>query len=253
MRRSARGVARRLNQLAGIFAGAGVPLTWGTFGRSLFSFHNGPPGCITLGPGCSETDAGDRRSGFDLNYRVPGLRNWVTFYTDSFTDDQFSPVAYFDRSANSAGLYFPRLPKLPKFSLRVEGVYTDNPIGGNVCCGCYYWNDRFKNGYTDYGNLMGSWIGRDGQGAQAWLTYWQSPRNSVQFQYRHQKVSQQFVPNGGTVNDGGVEASFWLGRELSVSAVLQYEKWSFPVLRPGPTSNFTSSVQLTYWPRWRVH
>ena len=66
-------------------------------------------------------------------------------------------------------------------------------------------------------------------------------------------VARDFVPGGGTVNDGGVDASLWLGRSLSISAAVQYEKWSFAVLRPGPTSNFASSVELTYWPRWRIH
>jgi membrane-associated phospholipid phosphatase len=239
--------------LTTLFAGAGVPFNWTTFGRTLYSTSTGNPGCYYIGPGCSAVDPGDRRSGFNMSYRLPGLRNWVTFYTDSFTDDQFSPVAYFDRSANSAGLYFARLPKLPNISLRVEGVYTDNPLGGNLCCGFYYFNDRYRSGYTNYGNLMGSWIGRQGQGAQAWLTYWESPRNSVQFEYRHQKVSAQFIPDGGTLNDAGVTANFQLRPDMSVAAFLQYEKWNFPILRPEPTSDFTTSVQFTYWPHWRIH
>lgn len=236
-----------------LFAGEGVPFTTKTFLRSMFSTGNGTPGCFEISAVCPRIDPGDRRSGFDMSYRLPGLRNWVTFYTDSYTDDQLTPVAYFDRSANSAGLYFSHLPKLPKVDLRLEGLYTDNPIGGAVCCGFYYSNIRYRNGYTNDGNPIGSWVGRDGQGEQAWLTYWRGPRTYVRFRYRHQQVSQQFVPNGGKVNDGGVEAGIWLGRELSISASLQYEKWDFPVLRPGPTSNFTSSVQFTYWPRWRVH
>src|SRR6185437_2348500 len=32
----------------------------------------------------------------------------------------------------------------------------------------FYINSRFKSGYTNGGNLIGSWIGREGQGAQAW-------------------------------------------------------------------------------------
>jgi len=236
-----------------LFAGEGVPFTTKTFLRSMFSTGNGTPGCFEISAVCPRIDPGDRRSGFDMSYRLPGLRNWVTFYTDSYTDDQLTPVAYFDRSANSAGLYFSHLPKLPKVDLRLEGLYTDNPIGGAVCCGFYYSNIRYRNGYTNDGNLIGSWVGRDGQGEQAWLTYWRGPRTYVRFRYRHQQVSQQFVPNGGKVNDGGVEAGIWLGREVSISASLQYEKWDFPVLRPGPTSNFASSVQFTYWPRWRVH
>lgn len=239
-----------------LFAGAGVPFTAKTFLRSMFSTSNGPPGCYKIGPGCPRVDPGDRRSGFDLTYRLPWVRNWATFYTDSFSDDEISPLAYFDRSANSAGLYFSHLPKLPKFDLRLEGEYSDNPIanpGNNLCCGFYYFNGRYRNGYTNDGNLMGSWVGRDGKGEQAWLTYWAGPRSYIRLNYRHQKVSQQFVPYGGTINDGGVEARFRLGREFSVSAWLQYESWHFPVLRPGPTSDLTSSVQFTYWPRWRLH
>ena len=239
-----------------LFAGAGVPFTTKTFLSSMFSTGNGTPGCFTISAICPRIDPGDRRSGFDMTYRLPGLRNWATFYTDSFSDDQLSPLAYFDRSANSAGLYFSHLPKLPRFDLRLEGVYTDNPIGNatnNLCCGFYYFNGRYVDGYTNDGDLLGSWIGRDGQGEQAWLTYWQTPRSYVRFHYRHQEVSQQFVPYGGKLNDGGLEASFWMGQDLSVSASLQYEKWNFPVLRPGLTSNITTSVQLTYWPRWRMH
>lgn len=241
--------------VTGLFAGEGVPFNTRTFLRSLFSTGNGTPGCYQISAICPKIDPGDRRSGFDMTYRLPGLRNWATFYADSFSDDEISPIAYFDRSANSAGLYFSHLPKLPKFDLRLEGVYTDNPIGNqsnNLCCGFYYFNGRYRNGYTNDGNLMGSWVGRDGQGEQAWLTYWEGPRSYIRFRYRHQQVSHQFVPFGGRLDDGGIEASFWLGRKLSVSAALQFEKWNFPVLRPGPTSDFMSSVQLTYWPRWRI-
>ena len=235
-----------------IFAGAGVPFTWSTFGRSLFSLGNGNPGCYYIGPRCSQIDPGDRRTGFDMTYRLPFLRNWVTFYTDSFSDDEFSPVAYFDRSANSAGLYFNRLPGLPQIDLRVEGVYTDNPLGGDLCCGFYYFNDRYRSGYTNDAHLIGSWVGRDGQGIQAWLTYWNSPKSYIQFGYRHQKVSHQFIPYGGTINDGSVKGDWWLRKDLEVSGLLQYERWDFPVLSPGQQTDFTTSVQLTFWPRWGV-
>ncbi len=236
-----------------LFAGAGIPFTPKTFLRSLLSTGNGPPGCYQISSICPRIDPGDRRTGFDLTYRLPFLRNWATFYTDSFSEDEFSPLAYFDRSANSAGLYFPHLPKLPKFDLRLEGVYTNSPIGGLYSHGYFYFNDRYRNGYTNDGYLMGSWIGREGQGEQAWLTYWRTPQSYIQFQYRHETVGPGFVPGGGIINDGGVKASYWIGRAVSISALLQYEKWSFPILRPGPTSDITSSVQLTYWPRWRLH
>ena len=145
----------------------------------------------------------------DWSYRVPKFRNWVTFYGDAFTDDQISPIAYFDRSAIRGGLYFSRLPRLPKLDLRVEGVYTDLPAGGQLSHGFFYSNDRYLNGYTSQGQLLGSWIGREGQGAQGWANYWFSARNRLQFNYRHQKVSRQFVTGGGTLTDVGVREDYW--------------------------------------------
>ncbi len=228
-----------------IYGGPGYPLTPHTFLRSLFSTTNDKAG--------SPNKPGDRRSGFDMTYRLPFVRNWATFYVDSFVDDQFSPVAYFDRACNSAGLYFARLPRLQKFDLRLEGVYSDSPLGGLYDHGYFYANYTWRYGYRNAGNLLGSWIGRQGQGEQAWLTYWPTPRSDLQFQFRHETVGQGFIPGGGTINDGGVKANFWLRPDLSVTAFLQDEKWSFPVLRPGPQSNVTASVQLTFWPRWSFH
>lgn len=242
----------------GLFAGAGVPLTFKTLVHSVFRpfFKNGPPGCYNVGPGCPGMDPGDGRTGFDMTYRLPFLRNWVTFYTDSFSEDEVNPIAYFDRSANSAGLYFARLPKLPKITLRMEGVFTDLPYANtpnNLCCGYFYWNSRYRSGYTNDGNLMGSWVGRDGQGFEGWLTYWRDARDSVQLEFRHQKVSHQFLPYGGTVTDGGIQADWWFPKHLEVSANLQYERWIFPILATGQHSDFTTSVQITYRPRWRLH
>jgi hypothetical protein len=96
---------------------------------------------------------------------------------------------------------------------------------------------------------MGSWMGRQGQGAQAWTTYWFSPRNKLQFGFRHQKVSREFIPNGGTLADANVRAEFWPRSSFSLSASVQYEMWNFPVIAPTRQSNVTSSVQLSFWPK----
>jgi Capsule assembly protein Wzi/PAP2 superfamily len=223
-----------------IFSGPGEPFTPHKFFSSLFSLGNAPPG--------SPSDPGDRRSGFNLSYRLPFVRNWVTFYADGFAEDQFSPVAYWDRSAWVSGLYMPQLPYLRKLDLRVEGVYTDLTIGGNVGDGFFYFNSRYLNGYTNKGNLMGSWIGRDGQGAQVWSTYWFSPRNKLQFDFRHQKVSKQFIPGGGTVTDGGVNADFLVRSKFSVTGSVQYERWDFPVIASTRRNDVSTSLQFTYWP-----
>jgi hypothetical protein len=133
--------------------------------------------------------------------------------------------------------------------LRAEGTYTDLPIGGNVAHGFFYFNDTWRNGYTNNGDLIGSWIGRQGQGAQAWATYHFSARRSLQFDFRHQKVSAQFVPNGGTLADAGVHTEFEIKPQLSVSGGIQYERWDFPLLDAQRRSNVTTSIQFTWRPK----
>jgi len=228
-----------------LFAGQGVPFTTHTYLKSIFRFGtNGPPG--------TPQDPGDSRSGFDLSYRLPFLRNWATFYADGFSDDQFSPVAYWDRSSWTGGLYFSHLPKVPKLDLRLEGVYSDVPAGGAIGHGFFYWNDRYVSGYTNEGNLLGSWVGRDGQGAQVWTNYWFTPKNRLQLYFRHFKVSQQFLPGGGTLADFGVHGDLWTGPRFGFSANAQFETWTMPSIRPGQQTVFSSSLQVTYQPKpWR--
>jgi hypothetical protein len=225
----------------GLFAGQGVPFTLHTFTKSFLGAGNGSPGTVN--------DPGDRRSGMDWTYRVPKLRNWATFYGDAFADDQYSPIAYWDRSAIRAGLFFSHVPRIPKLDLRFEGVYTDLPAGGALSHGFFYWNTRYLNGYTSQGQLLASWIGRQGQGAQAWANYWFSARNRLQFNYRHQKVSWQFIPGGGTLTDLGVRGDYWLRPNLGLSAWVQYERWLFPVIQPNSARNVTTAVEVQFQPQ----
>ncbi len=226
-----------------IFAGANVPFTFHTYFKSIFSYHNLPP--------LSLQKPGNEHSAFDLSYRLPWLRNWLTFYADGFTGDQLSPVAYWDRSAWMAGLYLSRVPRLHKLDFRIEGVFSDLPVGGALSNGFFYWNDRYRNGYINAGNLMGSWIGRQGQGAQAWSTYHFGPRTSLQVDFRHEKVSQQFLQDGGSLTDFGVKYDFQVRSTLGISAAIQDERWLFPVIVPGVQRNLSTSLQITYFPgRW---
>ena len=133
--------------------------------------------------------------------------------------------------------------------LRIEGVETDPPIGGNVGSGFFYYNPTWLSGFVNAGNLMGSWVGREGQGVQGWTSYWLSPRNKLTFEFRHLKVSHEFVPEGGTLADAGVHADFWVHSSFSLSAAVQYEAWTFPVIAPARQSNVASSIQLTFWPK----
>lgn len=223
-----------------VFAGGPGALNWHTFLRS-YSLGNTP---LQGDP----NNPGDRRSGVDFSYRVPGLRNWLTFYGDAFDEDEFSPLGYPRKSAIRGGIYVPRFPRLPKLDLRVEGGSTVPPDFPG-CDGCFYVNNRYPDGsYTNLGNLVGSWLGRGGQGEQAWSTYWITSRNKIQLNYRHQKVSGQYLPQGGTLNDGGVKADFWLSNAVMLSASVQYEKWNYPVLANAPQSNVTTSIGITFAP-----
>ena len=224
-----------------IYGGPGYPLTFHTLVRSLFSTGNENAG------GASKP--GNRTAGMDLIYRLPGLRNWVTFYADGYTDDQFSPVAYADRSAWRAGLYFSQFPRVHKLDLRVEGVYTDVPPGGGpITPGQFYFNGTWLSGYTNNGYLIGSWVGRGGQGAQAWTNYWFNARNRVQFNFRHEKVSQVFIPGGGTLTDFGVRSDYWIRPNLGLSAWVQHERWLFPVIQSNISRNVSATVQISFAP-----
>jgi membrane-associated phospholipid phosphatase len=225
-----------------IYGGPGYPLTWHTFIRSLISSEN-----QTLG---APNKPGNRTSALSFSYRLPRLRNWLTFYGDGYTDDQFSPIAYADRSAWHAGLYLSHFPWLKRLDLRAEGIYTDVPPGGGpITPGDFYFNATWRSGYTNDGNIIGSWIGRGGQGAQAWSNYWFTSRNRIQFNFRHQKISQVFVPGGGTVTDFGVRGDYWLRSNISFSAAVQYERWLFPVIQPFSEHPISATLQVSFQPQ----
>ena len=233
------------------YGGPGYPLTMHNFLRSVFSTGNALPGIATK--------PGARRSGLDFSYRLPGLRNGATFYAEGMAQhDEITPLLGPDVAAWFAGLYIPTLPGIRKMDLRLEGGYTDPPTGaGDISHGAFYWDDTWITGFQNAGHLMGSWMGRQGQGAQVWSTYWLGHRNKLQFGYRHQKVSNQLisdgpgsaVPEGGNLTDASVRAEFWVQSMFSVSALAQYETWNYPVIAPTRQSNVSSSIQLSFWPK----
>jgi len=226
-----------------VFAGGPFPLNWHNFLKSYTGF--------IVAQSSTATDITDARSGIDFTYRVPWVRKWLTFYGDAFTEDEYSPLAYPRKAAFQGGIYMPRIPGVSKLDLRVEGGST-SPVDFPGCNGCFYQNTTFLNSYTNQGNLMGTWIGRASQGEQVWSTYWLTPGDKIQFNFRHRKIDGQFSPGGGTVNDAGVRATVRLNHATEVSGSVQYEKWDIPLLANGPQSNLTTSVQFTFWPRsWK--
>jgi hypothetical protein len=233
------------------YGGPGYPLTVHNFLRSVFSTGNTLPE--------NARKPGARRSGLDFSYRLPGMRNGATFYAEGMAQhDEITPLLGPDVAAWFAGLYIPTLPGVRKMDLRLEGGYTDPPTGaGDISHGAFYWDDTWISGFQNAGHLMGSWMGRQGQGAQASTTYWLSHRDKLQFGFRHQEVSRQLVadpldtaiPQGGNLTDANVRAEFWVGSTFSVAAMVQYETWNYPVIAFTRQSNVTSSIQLSFWPK----
>jgi hypothetical protein len=227
------------------FGGVGRPITFQRVWNSYFSV-------TSVNHETPANDPGKRTGGFDFNYKVPYLRNWLTIYADSLSDDDPSPIAAPRRAGVRPGFYLSRIPGVAKLDLRVEAVYTDTP--SSSFNGHYIYYDNFYHDlYNNKGNLIGDWIGRQGDGIQAWSSYWFSPRSTLQFGYRHAKVAPGFIPGGGTVNDGSVKLDWWFRQDLSVSGFVQYEKWAAPILAPTPQTNWTSTVEITFWPgSWRL-
>ena len=95
---------------------------------------------------------------------------------------------------------------------------------------------------------MGNWVGRGGQGAQAWSNYWFSTRNRLQFNFRHQKVSQEFLPGGGTLTDFGFRSDYSVRPDLSLSVSVLQERWLFPSIQPNVSRNVAASIQILFEP-----
>jgi membrane-associated phospholipid phosphatase len=232
-----------------VFAGQGLtPLTFHTFWRSLTSTTS------STGPGASLRDSpGVRHGQFDFSYRVPGIRNWLTIYSDSLVHDDISPIDAPRRAAIEPGFYLSHFPILHKLDLRVEAANTDPRITSSQNGRFFYWEGHYHDVYLNKQSLVGSWIGRESKGFQAWSTYWISPVSKVQFQYRNQKVAKDFIPQGETFNSYAIAGTIRIKPELEVQGLLQYDRWKAPVLAAGLQSNVTTSVQFTFWPKsWKV-
>lgn len=228
----------------GEFGGVGRPLTFGALFNTYFGYKSSE-----LYPAWD--NPGQRNTGFDLSYRLPGLRNWLTVYSTLMARDEVTPLIDFFpvRVFMEPGFYLSRFPHIPHLDLRGEAVTTDPRNGENKTGQWGYWETFYHDNYTNKNYLMGDWIGRCGTGYQLWSTYHFASRTSLQFGYRHAQVDSRFLPHGGTLNDGSVKLNYQIGRELTVSAFVQYENWLVTALAPQPKNNVTGALEVTFWPR----
>jgi len=233
-----------------VFGGNGhVPLTLGSFWTAFSSFNDVQPSVKF-----SRNDPGARHASFDASYRLPLLRRSVTIYTDSLVHDDVSPIAAPQRAGFAPGIYFAAIPGVPKLDFRAEAVYTDPPTVSSMGGRFLYWEVVYHDVYLNDRDLMGYWIGREGKGYQAWSTYHFSPWSSLQFAVRNAKISDDFIPQGSTQWDWSVSGILRVRKDLEVRPLLQYETWLVPVLAPNRQRDFTSSIELTWWPAhagWR--
>jgi len=193
---------------------------------------------------------GKRTSGFDFSYRLPFVRNWLTVYLDSIASDDPSPVDAPRRAALNPGLYLSHVPLIPKLEIRGEGVYTDTHTSRSNHGEFLYWDVFYHDLSTNEKNLIGNWVGREGQGEQVWARYSFTTRSWLEASGRHQRVAKDFIPGGGSIQDLSLRAQYALQQQWHLEAFVQRENWIFPILAATPQSNWTSSIAITFEPRF---
>jgi hypothetical protein len=231
-----------------IFGGAGhEPVTLHTFLKGFFSIHD-----TTGAEKFSRDDPGARFSAFNFSYRLPWLRRYATFYADTITHDDVTPVSAPRRAAYRPGLYLSHLPGLGKLDLRAEAAVTDFSTHTSDRGGGNYYEVVQKQGYTNKGFILGDWIGREAKGGQAWVTYHLSGDEWVQLEYLNKKTPHDFIAGGTTQNEFKASVVKRMGKDLEIDGWVQHERWKAPIYLPGLRSNTTVAVRMTWFPRLRT-
>jgi hypothetical protein len=236
-----------------IWGGQGhVPITIHSFLKSFFSVA-GVSGTEKF----SREDPGARFGAFDFSYRLPWVRNWFTLYADGEVHDDISPIDAPRRASWRPGLYLSHMPGLPALDMRVEAVYTDPPVGSSVHGSFMYWETVQVQGYTNNGQVFGDWVGREGKGGQAWLTYHLSGNEWLQVRYRNQKVAKDFIRDstgeyGTTLNNVTFEAVKRLTPNFEINGNFTFEHYKAPIYLPNQQTVTTTNIQLTWYPDRKI-
>jgi hypothetical protein len=232
---------------ASLWAGVGHPFTLHALLRNFGSLGD------TFAGFGDRNDPGDRKSGFDFSYRVPGLRRYLTIYSDMYSDDDPSPLANPRRAAVSPGLYLSQVPLIPKLDFRFETVSTQSLTATDRTGGFLYFNTGYHDSNLNKGFLYGNSTGRDARSYQGWTSYHFSPTATLQLSFRQLKVGNGFLPGGGTQTDAIGRFDWRVNSEWTFNSFVQYERWLIPSLHPGPQKDVSASIQLTYYPKWQLH
>ncbi len=241
-----------------IFGGAGhEPVTLHTFFKGFFDTTD-----TTFAEKYSRDDPGARFSSVTFSYRLPFARKYATLYTDSITHDDIFPISAPRRAGWRPGIYFPRVPFVPKLDFRVEATYTDYVTTRSVNGTGNYVETIQLQGYTNKGVILGDWIGREAKGGQAWFTYHLSGNEWVSLNYLRKKNAKDFIPanttfpntqEGGTTQDVyRVDLVKRLTRDVELKAWYQNERWKAPFYKPGSQGTNTGAFQVTWFPELRT-
>ncbi len=228
-----------------IFGGVGHPLTLKSFYEGFFSVSS--TGSTVYG---SANDPGDRRSGFDFRWYLPGsgacpvLARWPGDEVIPSVTAASSPAwcpALFPQCAPDSGARF------ASGWLLVVALHGDQ--GGLF----FYWNNQYRDAYTNGQFLLGSWVGRDARAYVGSSTYWWSAKNKVTASFRQVKTGSNFLPGGGTQTDVSVNCQWSLTPQLLASGFVQFERYLIPALG-GPQRDVVAGVSLVFYPdKWAVH
>jgi hypothetical protein len=239
------------------------PITLHTFLKSFFSLAS-PTNGEKLGP----EDPGARFGSFDFSWRLPWLRNWLTLYTDGEVHDDVSPIDAPRRAGWRPGIYLSHFPGAPKLDFRAEATYTDPPVSTSQGGRFMYWESIQRQGYTNNGQIMGDWVGREGKGGQAWFTWHLSGNEWLQASYRNHKTAKDFIhgstteidPNTGsliqggtTINDFGFEAVKRFRKDLEVKGSFVLEHWKAPIYLPGQQTVTATTINVTWYPERKIN
>lgn len=221
--------------------GKGHPMTLRNLKNNLFSSVS-----PNLGEYGDPADPGDRKSGFDFRLHVPGLNHLVTVYADGYADDEVNPVDAPRRVPWAPGIYVARLPKMPHADFRFE-MASSQELSQDEGGTRFFINNSYRDGNTNKGFLLGNAIGRDARALEGRVGYWMSARTRVEGGYRQSKISQNFLPGGGTISDGFVEATYNKG-EWTIGMFAQGERFLVPSYMTGSQSNGSGRLQITWTP-----
>jgi hypothetical protein len=195
---------------------------------------------------------GENNSGSDWTFYIPGVRNYLVLYGEVYAHDDFIPWQNPTKNPYRPGIFLTRIPGIPKMDFHAEVVSTESPGWVNVLGNhgnLNYWSTTYRDSYQNNGNLMGNTVGRMGRAVQCWFTYRFDARNSLQFIYKHNSVSPDFIPQGGFWQDYTLQNEMYLRSGFYLKAEMQYEHISsFPILFDGSRENISAIVELGFYP-----